>query len=268
MIACASVIAADRSAVGCALRPEPQEPDREERAIAQARPAGEGVAPTMVWSSPQPSAALRACPPGSPGGNSTTCCKRSDCMDRSIQNLYSGEGGARAGPGSCRRSPRRRVQLCVASSRGTDQPPTLTPEELAVSLSQRHKAVAGATVGTLVEGYDFAAYGTFAAIIAPVLFFSDDNSALAAFVSVATFGVVARSPRRDAASAAEPEHGTGGVSGGRGPPGSARCRVRRWAGASGARRGCSPRTRRSCPPTGRAGRSRGGPSPGRRCRRR
>jgi MFS family permease len=51
------------------------------------------------------------------------------------------------------------------------------------------RAVAGATIGTALERFDFSLYGVFSATIFPKLFFPSLDPASGLLASLATFGV-------------------------------------------------------------------------------
>jgi hypothetical protein len=53
-------------------------------------------------------------------------------------------------------------------------------------LDQRQRAVVGATIGSVSEGYDWIVYGTFSATILPTLFFPASDAALATLASMAS----------------------------------------------------------------------------------
>lgn len=55
-----------------------------------------------------------------------------------------------------------------------------------VPLDQRQRAVVGATIGSVSEGYDWIVYGTFSATILPTLFFPASDAALATLASMAS----------------------------------------------------------------------------------
>lgn len=57
-----------------------------------------------------------------------------------------------------------------------------------MSLPARRRAVLGATIGTVVEGFDWAIYAGFAVLVAPRLFFPDSAPEVAIAAAIATHG--------------------------------------------------------------------------------
>lgn len=70
----------------------------------------------------------------------------------------------------------------------TAEPPRVDSAVTAPLPEGTRRAVAAAAIGNLLESYDFAVYGFFAATIAP-LFFPTGNPTSSLLLGVATFGV-------------------------------------------------------------------------------